>query len=1293
MDPMTLSFFVGIVSGVISNALYKSVTNSGNSALKFLFDGENVEDIIRKKIDFETIIEEKITFEAFPGLIELEPFRRFLESDEVFAIVQKIYDTNILLGDNFSNLSSAKQDFSNLFVKYLEIDKTQELIDLGPQLFDLLIEACDRSLTDIIKDNNILLAHEVQSKYRFKLLHDNNLSLHDDIKSLEKNINEIKAGFESEYQFQLESLRENIKENNPTEALKRIVNLKSRIWEKSSSSVKYALLSIEASANLMLNRYQDAGKLLIEAFRYSDIEKAIVNAAYGYFLLGECPTSKELVLEILKKNPNNARASSILVQMFTSEEEIDDISDYLKETQYVAYAIGNFFSKIEKFGEAIKWLKIAIDNEEEAILEMRPFLASILLDTILSESKKIHEFQLSENDKNTFKNVIDLITVSWNSISDSNLHKIHVHWIVNRGIAKHLLGNLEGSKDDINDAFKLNPSDSRVIYFKALMELEHDEIEKAIYLLEDIVSDKSIPEALLLYFDLLRKQGKFTVVIAEINDFLEQNEDFQKIDSLYRILIYSYLDSYPDLEDCIKKANELAENRLKNDPTNIEKIIDISRCLAKSGQMDPALSHLNNVKSSISNSTPTFHMMELADEFFRLKSFEDASEIYEKFVDSSQVTDLTHKLIESYFRCGDIGKALEICKSLRDDFGPITHITNTEIVIYHEIGDLSEAKKVLIEYIGKYPDDMNMKLDLTFLNLRCNNLGDVDDFLKTSFSINSFSIENGIRLALLFNERGNFKEAIDILYEIRRYNFENENAHIAYIKLILLNDQEKHEKWLNPEKIDADTTVTIEDKSGHQMKYTLENRIDIDFQKGEIELESTLAKLIYGKTKGSKVMQKNHFSQEILEINDIKSKYIHAFQESLDKFNYMFPETQALEKISLPKNDDGEISPESLQNIKDITRLRSEHNSKAVEKYLKKELTIGSLANIMNQNVFDIWFEFTKYADLGINCAIGSNPERTEALSNLENSSKLIADPLSLITLFTLNVGDIIRNCIGKLGIAQSTIDLLQETLIDQNGTYSRKHGILIYDEGELIFKEVDPKDVQEKINLYEQMLDWISKNCEIIPCKKALSIRRGKKKECYNVLGRAFVDTILIATENDNILYTEDKVLSLIAKQKFDVDGIWTQVLLSHCLKNNVIDKDHYNELTIKLANLHYHHTSINQEILVEAAKKANWKVKYPLKKVLSLLSGKYCDEKSALIASTYFLSTIWNEEIPIQDLYILVMNLLNTIVQGRFSPSFIDKLKNRVNINIHLFSAEDRDGILELIRLWEIIYYKSIF
>ncbi|TQD27911.1 GreA/GreB family elongation factor [Methanolobus vulcani] len=1157
-----------------------------------------------------------------------------------------------------------------------------------------LSEALNKFITNNIEKK----VEDSDSKYLS--LHNDYLSLQDDFRSFEDNFDELKAGiksiesqnFESEYQYLLESLRENVKENNPTEALKRLGNLKSKIWDKSPSNIRYALLSIEASANLKLNRYQDAGKLLIEAFQYSSIEKAMVNAAYGYFLLNDYLNSKKLVEEVLENNPTNARAFSILIQMFTTEEELDAIPDYLKETQDVAYAIGNFFLKINKFEEAIKWLEIAIVNEKETIIEMRPLLASILLDMILSDSEKIQEFQLNEKDKNTLKKVIDLITTSWNSISDPNLQKIHVDWIVNRCIAKHLLGNQDGFKDDINDAFKFDPSDSRIIYFKALMVLEHNEIEKAISLLKDIDFDKTIPEVPLLYFDLLRKQGKFADAITEINDFLEQNEDFQKIDFLYRILIYTYLDSDVESENCVEKAIDLADSRVKADPTNIENIIDLSQCLAKSGQIDSSKSHLINAKNIISDFTPTIHLMELADVFFRLNLFDDASEIYQKFVDSTQVTDLTHKLVESYYRCGDIGKALEISKSLREEFGIIDHITNIEIAIYHDIDDLSEAKKVLTEYISKYPDDMDMKLNLAYLNLRCNNLGDVENFLNTSFDIKSLSIENGIRLALLFNERGYFKEAIDILYEIRRYNFENENVHVAYIKLILFNEKEERENWLSPEKVDANTVVILEEDAGKQVTYILDDRSDVDFQKGEIGLESPLAKLIFGKTKGDKITHKTSLSQEILEVKDIKSKYIHAFQESLDKFNYLFPDTQALTKISFPKIEEEGIPQDFLKTITDVVVLRTENNSKAIELYLDKKLPIGTLATIIGQTIFDVWFEFTKNEDLGIYCSIGNSQEINEALNNLENSSKIVVDPLSLITVFTLNIGDLIVDSFGKLGIAQSTIDLLHETLIEQKKIYSRVHGFLVNDDKNLIFKETDSKDVEEKINVYEQMLNWIPKICEIIPCKEALSLKKDKKKEYDDLLGRAFVDTILIATENENILCTEDKVLRSIAKQEFNVDGIWTQPLLLHFLNNDIIDRNQYNELTIKLVNLHYYHTTINSEVLVEAARKTNWKIEDSLKNFLNILRGKNCDEDSALAVSTHFLSAIWNEKIPREDLYVLTLNLLSVIVQERFAPFIIDKIKNRVNINIHLFSSEDREEILELISLWEAIYYKSI-
>lgn len=1306
MDPITSSIFIGIVSGLMSNALYGAIKNTGDYALKFLFEEENIEEIIKNNVDFETLIEEKITGENYSEIIKSEKFLLFLQSSEVLDVVQSVYDYNILPGNTYSTLNEAKQHFSNLFASYFEIDETNPLFYLSAQIFELLIEACNRSLTDIIKDNESFQAHEALSKYRHQTLHDEHVSLHhdhlilhDDNIAIQKDIDEIKEGIksiqeekaENEYQYLLDSLRDNLKENNPTEALKRLVNLKEKIWDKASSNVKYALLSIEASANLKLNRHKDAGKLLIEAFQHSKIEKAMVNAAYGYFLLNECSTSKQLIQKVLDINPMNQRALSILIQMFTKEEELDEIPVYMKETQDVAYAIGNFYLKLDNSEEAIKWLKIAISNEKEPILEMKPILASILLDKILSNHKEIHEFQLSENSKENLEHIIHLITVAWDSIIDSNLQKIHVDWIVNRSIANHLLGAIESSKEDINIAYKLTPSNPRVVYFKALVELDDNKIEKAINLLKEIDLYKSIPEVPLLYFDMLRKQRKFEDAISEITIFLEQNKEFQKVDQLYRVLIYTYLES--DFKEGTEKATELADSRLRTDNTNIEKIIDLSRCLAKCGQTESALSHLNNAISIICDSTPTIHLMELADEFFRLKLYENSSQIYRLFVDSTHDTILTHKFVEAYYRFGDIGKALEICKNLREKYGSISHITNIEIAIYNEIGDLPSAKRIINEYMEKYPDDMDMKLDLAFLNLRSNSLNDVNDFLKQSHDINLLSVENGIRLALLYNERGFFRKAVETLYEIRRKNFDNERAHLAYINLFILNEQEESDNWLHQEKVDLDTVIVIEERTGKQTQYVIVDSENIDLQRGELKLQSPLAILLCGTVEGEKVSYKTLFSEETLEIKSVKSKYLHAFQESIDKFSYMFPDNQGIAKIPVSSNKDEKISQETLEQMKEIVRLNSEYRSKAVDKYLKHQLTLGSLAKIINQNIFDIWFEFTKYPDLGVHCAFGSDQERDEALNKLTNRFKLIVDPISLITLFSLNIEDIIVNNFGRLGIAQSTIDLLQETLILQNSLYARKHGILFYFEGELIFKDVDSKDVQEKIDLYKQMLSWISTNCDILPCTKALYINREERKKDEKLLGQTFADTILIATENENILYCDDKMLNLVAKQKYNVDGIWTQVLLLHCLNNSLINNEQYSKLTIELISLHYYHTAINSNVLLEAAKKSNWTLESSLTNVLKLLNGKYCNEESALNVVTHFLSIIWTDETPLQNLYVIVFSLLNTLVDERFSPLVINKLKIIVIESVGLFSVEDKEGILELIRLWELIYYKSLF
>jgi tetratricopeptide (TPR) repeat protein len=296
-------------------------------------------------------------------------------------------------------------------------------------------------------------------------------------------------------------------------------------------------------------------------------------------------------------------------------------------------------------------------------------------------------------------------------------------------------------------------------------------------------------------------------------------------DKLYRTLINIYLDR----GDC-DKAQKICKSSLKEDPANIQRIVDLSHVMRQSGNTDGAISILNNAKSGISEFSTTQHLVELADEFFILESFEESKSIYEKFVDTTQNTKLTHRIVESYYRCEE------------------------------------------------FPDDFDMKLNLAVLNLRCDNLDAVDEFLKSRFDIDSFSFGNGIKIAHLFGPRGLVKKSIEILYKIRRKFFDIDQAHLIYINAILNNE---NEEWLDrPTRVDADTVVWIEDQSGVARHHIIENRKDADMGQKELNIDHPLSQKLLEHSVGDTISYTSPVSEEILKISKIENKYI--YQTVLD---------------------------------------------------------------------------------------------------------------------------------------------------------------------------------------------------------------------------------------------------------------------------------------------------------------------------------------------------------------------------------------------------------------------------
>ena len=62
------------------------------------------------------------------------------------------------------------------------------------------------------------------------------------------------------------------------------------------------------------------------------------------------------------------------------------------------------------------------------------------------------------------------------------------------------------------------------------------------------------------------------------------------------------------------------------------------------------------------------------------------------------------------------------------------------------------------------------------------------------------------------------------------------------------------------------------------------------------------------------------------------------------------------------------------------------------------------------------------------------------------------------------------------------------------------------------------------------------------------------------------------------------------LAENEYQIKGVWTQSVLLYLHDEKLISDEKYFEAVIKLANLNYYSTSINDYILLHASKLANW-------------------------------------------------------------------------------------------------------
>lgn len=315
---------------------------------------------------------------------------------------------------------------------------------------------------------------------------------------------------------------------------------------------------------------------------------------------------------------------------------------------------------------------------------------------------------------------------------------------------------------------------------------------------------------------------------------------------------------------------------------------------------------------------------------------------------------------------------------------------------------------------------------------------------------------------------------------------------------------------------------------GNEEWYILEDRQNANFARKEINYEQPLYQALINKGVGEEICQgEDSFGRHALKILAITDKYYAAAKLSLPILENQ-TNIKNFKMVSVPIENNGEkgFSDWTEKFINELQKYQ-ENFEKIKSSYISGKLPFGSAAAILNRDPIQLW-QFL---------AFGSSPfihawsnfkyeKFGDALITLQKGGLLIIDPISLVTLHYLGIADDILRVQGEFGIAQSTVDCFKARLEETQGFEREGFTTFGVENGQGIKQEVTPEQVAQQKAFFEQIIDWVRKNCRVLPCYGALDINSSERNQLNEYIGTAFVDTVLIAQEPGRILYSDDQWL-----------------------------------------------------------------------------------------------------------------------------------------------------------------------
>ncbi|MYE61432.1 MAG: GreA/GreB family elongation factor [Candidatus Dadabacteria bacterium] len=602
--------------------------------------------------------------------------------------------------------------------------------------------------------------------------------------------------------------------------------------------------------------------------------------------------------------------------------------------------------------------------------------------------------------------------------------------------------------------------------------------------------------------------------------------------------------------------------------------------------------------------------------------------------------------------------------------------------------DIEKAIEILDKEIKRCPEDKELSLRRSFLGVELDRPELIDDDPSSIPEADQASPQTALMVVHVLKAINQKLLGIQYAYRVLRRNFQDPDAHMAFIRASLYLNEKKPELE-DPDCVEVGAVVCYVEQGNpttHQIVVKDIPDSSSQFPERELSPDNKICSAMMGKKEGDTFVLAEGIQDRIGEIKKIQNKYVYRFQDCIEQRQVRFPGLTDVQLIRMVPKETGSDEPElDISTILDLVDKLHEEMLKFEQAYKEGPLPLHVFGEHFGGNAFEAVLNLATSPSGLVKCCEGSREEYNSAAETLGSCSTVVLDMSAISSLLLLDELDILKNWSIDFVVSTNTVNELRRMIANKAPLGSWESATLLKTDTGHALSESSSEEKKFFVEKLRNLVDTLETTCRVESCIALAELEPEERDELLQVFGRYGAEAVLLARMPGAVLWTDDLVQAKLAKSKYGVSRVWTQVVIEKCVELSIVEPEVFFDASAKLFGYGYFFTRLNPNIIRQAGIIAEWKIdKWPFSQVLSFLAEEPVDLTQVVMLAAQFLNLLYQELLLPESRKIITEKILENIARKEGGVQEILYLRNNLLPIIFSLNVVGLKQVTETIDAW---------